>query len=245
MMAERQCAKLAAATAIPLLLLAVWDVSRFNEPRVEALQPGPDVLNVSSTRVIQALSLGYGSLMADIYWTRAVQYYGDKRHAVQEDAATPNLAQERVEHYALLDPLLEIAVALDPQLVVAYKFGAVFLAEPFPRGAGRPDLAVRLLRKGIANNPNQWRMWADLGMIYYENHDYGNAAEAYRLGGLHPQAGEWMTVMAAKIAQEGGTPQISFFLWEQIYNSTQDPMIRRNALEHLQQLQKESGARRR
>jgi len=239
MMAERQCAKWAAATAIPLLLIAVWGVSRFNGPRAAALQPGPDVLSVSSARVIKALSLGYDSLMADLYWTRAVQYYGDKRHAVEQSASS-----QTVEHYPLLDPLLEIVVALDPQLVVAYKFGAVFLTEPSPHGAGRPDLAVRLLRQAIANNPNEWRLWADLGMIYYENHDYRNAAEAYRLGSLHPKASEWMKVMAAKIALEGGTPQISFFLWTQIYNSTPDPMIRKNALEHLQQLEKEFGTRR-
>jgi hypothetical protein len=239
MMAERQCAKLAAATAIPLLLTAVWGVSRLNEPRVEALQPGPDVLNVSSARVIRALSLGYDALMADIYWTRAVQYYGDKRHAVEKDPAS-----QRVEHYAMLDPLLEITVALDPQLVVAYKFGAAFLTEPSPRGAGRPDLGVRLLRKAIANNPGQWRLRADLGMIYYENRDYRSAAQAYLEGSRLPQADEWMKVMAAKIAQEGGTPAISLFLWTQIYNSTKDPMIRKNALDHLQQLEKEFGTRR-
>jgi hypothetical protein len=234
MMAERQRAKLTAATMIPLLMAAVWLVARFNEPYSAALQPGPDVLNVSSARVIKALCLGYDSLMADIYWTRAVQYFGDKRHAEEENARSG-----RIEHYVMLDPLLEIAVALDPQLVVAYKFGAAFLTEPAPRGAGRPDLAVKLLREGIANNPNEWRLWADLGMIFYENHDYRNSAEAYRLGSLHPKADEWMKVMAAKIAQDGGTPQISFFLWEQIFNSTKDPLIRKNALDHLQQLEKE------
>jgi hypothetical protein len=29
--------------------------------------------------VIKKLSLGYGGLLADIYWMRAVQYYGGKR----------------------------------------------------------------------------------------------------------------------------------------------------------------------
>jgi hypothetical protein len=236
MTTERQRAKRAAATAIPVLLVAVWAVARFNEPRAQALQPGPDVLNVGSARVIKALSLGYEALMADIYWTRAVQYYGDKRNAVEHDPTG-----QRMDHYPLLYPLLEISTTLDPQLVVVYKFGAIFLTEAPPRGAGRPDLAAQLLRQGIANNPNHWRMWADLGMIYYENHDYRNSSEAYRQGSMHPKADEWMKVMAAKIAQEGGTPQISFFLWEQIYNSTQDPMIRKNALEHLEQLKKQFG----
>ncbi len=229
-MTERTNAKTRAIIAIPLLMLGVWMVARFNEPYAAKMQPGPDVLNLSSARVIKALSIGYNGLMADIYWTRAVQYYGDKRHAVQ---LTGNQA---VEHYPLLDPLLEITVTLDPQLVVAYKFGAYFLTEPSPVGAARPDLAARLLRQGITNNPNEWRLWADLGMIYYQHGDYAHAAEAYRMGSEHPHADEWMKVMAAKIAQEGGTNQISVFLWSQIFQSTKDPLIRNNALQHLREL---------
>src|SRR5258707_14395531 len=155
---EGQIAKLVAAAGVPLLFGAVFAVARVNEPRAAALRPGPDVLNISSARVIKKLSLGYESLMADIYWTRVVQYYGDKRHA-QEEGDT----SEAMHHYPLLDSLLDITVTRDPRLDVAYKAGAIFLAEPVPRGAGRPDKAVLLLRQGVANNPEQWRLWADLG----------------------------------------------------------------------------------
>jgi hypothetical protein len=48
-----------------------------------------------------------------------------------------------------------------------------------------------------------------------------------------------MKVMAARIAAEGGSRDISRFLWTEIYNSTQDPNIRRNALEHLLALRAE------
>jgi hypothetical protein len=223
---------LVAAVAIPLLLGGVVLVSRATEATVASLQPDADVLNLSSPRIIKKMSLGYDSLMADIYWTRAVQYYGDKRHAQSQGATGA------AEHFPLLMPLLEITTTLDPQLLVAYKFGAIFLAEPMPKGAERPDLAVKLLRQGIANNPDAWRMWADLGMVYYENlHDYKASSDAYLQGSKSPNAREWMRVMAAKIAQDGQSTEISRFLWTEVYKSTQDPNIKKNALEHLKQLE--------
>jgi tetratricopeptide (TPR) repeat protein len=224
-----------AAVGIPLLFGGVVLVSRATEATVASLQPGADVLNLSSPRIIKKMSLCYDSLMADIYWTRVVQYYGDKRHAQSEGATGAS------EHFPLLLPLLDITTTLDPQLLVAYKVGAIFLAEPAPKGAERPDLAVKLLRQGIANNPENWRLWHDLGMVYYEDlRDYKAASDAYYQGSKNPKADDWMKVMAAKIAQDGRSLEISRFLWTEVYNSTKDPNIRKNALEHLKQLEQDS-----
>jgi hypothetical protein len=154
---------LVAALAIPLLFCGVVVTSHATESTVASLQPGADVLNLSSPRMIKAMSFGYDSLMADIYWTRVVQYYGDKRHAQGEGIHGAS------EHFPLLMPLLDITTTLDPHLLVAYKVGAIFLAEPAPKGAERPDLAVKLLRQAITNNPDDWRLWNDLGMVYYED----------------------------------------------------------------------------
>jgi tetratricopeptide (TPR) repeat protein len=220
----------AAALGIPLLLAAAYPLQRRIDARVGTVQQERDELMLRSGRVLKKLSLGYDSLLADIYWTRAVQYYGGKR-------------RDHDPNFELLAPLLDLTTTLDPHLLVAYKFGAIFLAEPPPKGAGRPDLAVNLIRRAIMNNPEDWRLWADLGFIYYwDMKDYKKAAEVYLEGGRRPGAREWMKVMAAKIAEEGGSRRTSRFLWEQIYFSTQDRDIRRNALEHLQSLTAEEDA---
>ena len=52
--------------------------------------------------MVKRPSLGYDGLMADIYWTRAVQYFGRRHLTSRED-------------YNLLAPLLEITTALDPK----------------------------------------------------------------------------------------------------------------------------------
>jgi tetratricopeptide (TPR) repeat protein len=212
-----------------VLLVAAWAASAVVqvaiERRMAAYRDAPDVLWVPSGKVLKRLSLGYDGLMADIYWTRAVQYYGGQR-------------RDRKTDFSMLGPLLDITVDLDPYLLIAYKFGAIFLSEPSPRGAGQPQQAIRLIQKGIQANPDEWRLWHDLGFLYYwDLKDYPAAAAAFLEGSKNPHAAPWMKVMAAVILQKGGDRETSHFLWTEIYQSAEDPSIRQNAREHLQALQ--------
>lgn len=216
--------------AVPLLLGATYPLQVRIDASVRDLRPARQELLVSSPKLIKKLSLEYDSLAADIYWTRAVQYYGDK-------------LAHRDANFELLAPMLDVTTALDPHLLVAYKFGAIFLAEPSPVGAGRPDLAADLVRRGIEANPQEWSLWANLGFIHYwYQREYQKAADAYLEGAKHPGAQAWMRGMAAKILEEGGSPANSRFLWAQIYHSTREPALRKNALEHLETLDAEEDA---
>ena len=210
-----------------VLLVASLVGSMLTLRRVDALRTGAtleEVLYVTSPQTIKRMSLGYDGLMADIYWTRAVQYFGRQRH-------------EHKREFPLLAPLLDITVALEPHLLVAYKFGAIFLAEPPPFGAGEPEKATALLRRGIETNPEEWRLWHDLGFVYYWNlKDYPSAAAAYMEGSKNPAAAPWMKVMAAAIAQKGGSREVSRFLWTEVSQATQDDLIRQNARRHLETL---------
>ena len=119
----------------------------------------------------------------------------------------------------------------------AYRFGSIFLSEAPPRGAGRPDLAARLLERGLQENPDQWRLYQDLGNVcYFDAKDYPNAARAFMDGGKNPAAPIWMKAMAAKIAAGGESPETSYFLWRDVYQTTTDPTIKKNAESHLRLL---------
>jgi hypothetical protein len=171
--------------------------------------------------VLRSLSLGQNGLLANVYWTRAVQYFGRQRLSHSSD-------------FSMLLPYVDTAVDLDPQLVVAYYTGAFFLSTPQPRGAGRPDQAVELLERGIRANPDYWRMWHYLGFTYYwELGEYEKAAAAYLEGAKHPGARSWMKVMAAAITSKGGSRETSRFMWTEIRDSTQDETIRTNAIRNL------------
>jgi tetratricopeptide (TPR) repeat protein len=183
-----------------------------------------DVLYISSPKVLKRASLGYDGLLADIYWTRAVQYFGS-RHSV----GVPNLN--------LLAPLLEITTNLDPHLIPAYEFGGFFLAPRPPNGAGQPDRAIRLLEYGIRNNPDEWRLYYNLGFVYYMDlKDYAHASEAFERGSNVPDAHPFLKVLAAQMAQHGGEYQTARMLWTATYKTARDKQIRQNAAEHLRDL---------
>lgn len=184
-----------------------------------------DVLYVPSGHTLRRLSLGHEGLMADIYWTRVVQHFGRKRMA-------------KATRFELLNPLLRITTELDPQLVIAYRFGAIFLAEKAPGGAGQPQEALDLLRRGIVANPEYWRLWQDLGFVYYwDLKDYANAAKVFLVGSERPGALVWMKFLAAAVAARGGEPQTSRLLWSEIYRHAENDQIRRSAQDHLAALE--------
>lgn len=213
----------AALLALPLLFAAVVLVQMRIDATTGLLAQPQDELLLRSAPVVKKLSLGYDCLLADIYWTRAVQYYGSR-------VITPGA------NYALLWPLLDLATTLDPHLIVAYRFGAIFLSEP-EAGANRSDLAIELVKRGIAANPNEWRLGTDLGLLYYLRlKDDRQAAEAYLQASKIPGAPVWTRMMAARIAQRGGALETSRIIWEQLYGSTNDPSIRKRAAEQVQSL---------
>ena len=187
-----------------------------------------EVLYIPSPKVVKRLSMGYDGLLADIYWTRVVQYFGGKHH-------------ERSTEYQLLAPLLDITTALDPHLIVAYEFGSTFLAQKPPEGAGEPDLAVALVRHGIEENPREWRLYYDLGFLEYsERRDYLAAARAFESGSQVPGAHPSMRILAAAMAQHGGDETTARLIWTTTYETATDKMLRANALKHLRALHVDS-----
>lgn len=205
-------------------LAAVWALQKRIDAEQGEVRLEQDDLLLRSGNMVKKLSLEYAPLMGAIYWTRAVQYYGEKH-------------QQGSRNLDLLWPLLDITTTLDPNLMVAYRFGSIFLSDAAPRGAGRPDLAVKLLQRGIQANPDEWRLYQDLGNVYYfDAKDYPKAAAAFEEGSKNPKALIWMKVLAAKIAGEGRSLETSYFLWQQVYETTTDKDIRKNAESHLRLL---------
>ena len=184
-----------------------------------------DALYISSPKMVQRTSLGFNSLMAYIYWTRTVQYFGHRHF-------------NRERTYNELAPLLEITAALDPHLLPAYQFGASFLAPAPPNGAGQPERAVQLMQYGIEHNPGNWRLYYDLGFVYYtELHDFRKAGEVFDEGSRIPGAHPFMKILAAKMAEHAQDFNTARLLWSAAYESSQESNIRQNAVEHLRSIQ--------
>jgi hypothetical protein len=214
---------LLAAVGVPLLFVAVITLQTRIDVSTAAEVQSQQELLLSSGTVIKRLSLGYDALLADIYWTRAVQYYGS-------NAGIPGVK------FPLLWPLLDITTTLDPKLTPAYRFGAVFLSEQSPVGAGEPELALKLTQKGIAANPQDWQMNATEGFLYYWYlREYQKSSEAYLAGSKNPLAPGWLAMMAAQVVLKANETNTSEMIWTEIYNSTPNPSIRKSALLHASQ----------
>lgn len=196
-------------------------ITRAGERLETANTRADDTLLISSPKAVKRMSLGYSGLVADIYWTRAVQYFG-RIHAAHGAG------------YESLAPILTITTELDPQLTIAYEYGAMFLAQKPPDGAGRPQEAVTLIRRGIEQNPENWHLYYTLGFIYgMELNNYKAAAETFEQGARIPGAHPWMRVVGAGMAAHGGDPETAHYMWTQIYESATEDVLRENAAKHL------------
>jgi tetratricopeptide (TPR) repeat protein len=183
------------------------------------------VLYINSPKTIKRASLGFDGLMACIYWTRTVQYFGHRHF-------------DYAHTYNELAPLLEITTTLDPHLLPAYQFGASFLAPKPPGGAGQPERAIQLMEYGIQNNPDNWQLYYNLGFVYYtELKDYRKASEVFERGSHVPNAHPFMKILAAQMAMHAGDFTTARMLWSATYETAPEATIRQNAVEHLRAVQ--------
>lgn len=183
-------------------------------------------LYLESGETLERLALSFDALAADVYWIRTLQHFGGDR-----------LSRSRTRKYELLHPLLDLTTTLDPEFTVAYRFGAIFLAEPYPGGPGRPDLAIALLKKGLRHSPEKWEYMQDIGFVYYwELGDFRQAASWFQRAGRIAGAPRWLEQLAATMLAQGGDRASSRFLWRQIAAGAEEPWLKGEAQRRLAQL---------
>ena len=204
---------LLAALAVPVAQIRI-DTSR------ASLGPEPDTSSVWTGRVVRALSIGYADLLADLYWMRAVQYYGRQKNS---GAGFANLL-----------PLLETAAELDHRFLIVYRYGAVFLSEPSPIGAGMPEAGVKFIGLGADRNPLEWRVRQEQGLFaffYMNNPKLGSEIllQAARVPGSPP----WMTALAAQTLNRGGELEAALDMWSLILEQSEPGILRENAADQI------------
>lgn len=208
---------LSALTAASLIVVLAQE--RIDASRA-ALGPEPDTSSVWTGRVVRALSFGYADLLADLYWMRAVQYYG------RQKASGAGFADLR--------PLLETAAELDPRFRIVYRYGAVFLSEPIPIGAGAPQEGVEFLALGADRNPLDWRMRQEQGLFsFFYLNDPKKGSEVLLHASRIPGAPEWLTALAAQILSRGGELEAALSMWSIILEQSDPGILRDNAADQI------------
>jgi hypothetical protein len=164
--------------------------------------------------------------MADVYWLRTVQYFGGQ------------IGQNR--RFELLAPLVSITTALDPRFEIAYSYGATFLSEPPPIGAGDADAGIRVLDSGIRNNPGSWVLRQNAAFFrYLFQGDAETAARDLLEAAKLPGAPNWFEHVAADFLSVAGSRTTARKLWQRIEAQSEEGPLKRNAFRHLQYLDAE------
>ncbi len=99
--------------------------------------PGSSIIYIPSGQYLKFATFGNSSLLADLIYVWAIQYYSDY--------TIPDM-------YEYLDHIFSIINELDPSYLDPYDIGAVIAAYE----AEDLDLALKILDRGLEKNPEQW-----------------------------------------------------------------------------------------
>lgn len=152
--------------------------------------------------VSRPLSFGLRSLVADLTFVEAIQVHGGRKTSIP-------LAAGRGEDRALAR-LLDYTVDLDPQFAGAYRFAATALPRHTTDGyAAGVISAEQILRKGVRERPDDWRIAFQLGFIqsFYLG-KMRDAAEAMAHAAAAPDAPRYVGLLATRLAADAGNLQM-------------------------------------
>jgi hypothetical protein len=193
--------------------------------RLRGQLPVEDVLYLRSGTAVSRIWTGLRGIAADVYWLRTVQFYGGQRAYAAE------------KRFDLLEPLLDITVSLDPRFDIAYKYGAIFLSEPFPMGAGDPDAGLALVERGTRAMPENWRMRQHLAFCtFLYKHDAEKASQLLNEASNIPGAPFWLRSMAATLLIKGGELTMARDIWLDLYRTSEPGFVRELARQNLERL---------
>jgi hypothetical protein len=205
--------------AIAAIAMAVTGASHRGMDGSSPLERGE--LFVPTPAHARASSLGFDALLSDYYWLQAIQILGAQRAGVGDSAP-------------LLGRLIDVVTTLDPWVGHPYRFAAVWLTDS-PESVRQ---ANRLLERGIAHHPRDWRNRHYLGFnhFYYLGDDTAAAEVLETAVGL-PKAPRYLAALVAKLRMEGGGLDTAATFLTELAASTPDERARAEYLKALDEIE--------
>ena len=183
---------------------------------------GEELMYFPHGRFVKEAALGHRETMADIAWLRAIQYYGHHRLTDQQ--------------YQMIGHLMDVTTELDPRFESPYVFGALVMAQDL----GDLEGALRLLDKGIRENPNSWRLHFEKGFILFVcSREYEQSAQYFRLAASMPECPPFALHFAAYATAKSGYVETALRLWQKVAETTDNKYVYELALKNIQRLAKQ------
>jgi tetratricopeptide (TPR) repeat protein len=177
------------------------------------------------------LSLGFNQVVADWYWVRALQYFGDPVQALNR--------------YRNLGDILDVVVGVDPDYQYAYKFGGMSI----PYDVGRlnwanTDKAIDLLQRGVARFPQNWELHFHLGFYLLNfRKDPNSAAEQFAIAGQIPGSPPYLKLFATRLFSAGGEIDRALVFAQTMLAQAEDPKERKHLEDRVQSIRREKSLR--
>jgi len=181
------------------------------------LEKSPYDPTLLKPEIVRLLCVGNEQLAADIYWLRFVQYIGDSE-------------ARKDDKYSSANEYLNLVTSLDPSFVQAYWFSTFVLGGDLKR----PDLAQKLIERGIQANQNNWYLPFIAGINQYLfAHNETEAAKYYRMAAKFPNAPPWLTRQAEILEAKIPSLVKEVNTWDTIYRNSDDHLVKERAKERL------------
>lgn len=170
---------------------------------------------------LESVSLGYQNLVADALYLWSIQYYGHHR-------------SELGRRY--LWRIYDVITDLDPRYQDAYLTGALIMAVDM----GDAEMAIELLDKGAAENPDDWIYPLEAGYYAWINlEDYRRADRYFARAQRIPGAPGSIVRIRAGLAEFSGSAREALAMWRDIYETAVaegDERIESIAWQHIYDL---------
>ncbi len=159
------------------------------------------------------------NFIADLLWLRTAYYFGE--HALTD------------QKFPYLFYLLDLITDISPSWIDPYLFGSVIL----PVEAESVEEGIYLIEKGIANHPDNWRLWFFKGFYQWQfKNDKSAASKSIHKASLLPGAPPFIISLASTFALEAGEKELAITFLKEALKHINDPEQRHQILLKLQKV---------
>lgn len=199
-------------------LAASWSWSNLERIRADQGTPA-QVLYLPSGEYMKMISLGFPELLADAVYIWSIQYYS---------------GYEAADRYEFLEHIYGNVISeLDPHYVDPYLIGALIMSVE----AKEHEMALRLLDKGIAANPDEWILPFEAGFLCYDIlRDHARAAKYFEKALAAPGVPGAVGRLRAEMYARMGDKRSSLGYWREVYQGAETENVRNVARRHIHDL---------
>ena len=206
------------SVSVPILLLfiAAFTAVGFSSSEIASLEvpeknsETQEALYLPNGESLKALSLGYSNSFAHILWFNTINYFG-KHYAGDRN-------------YRWLAHMCDLVTTLTPKATQAVLFCGTMLAWE----AQQPEKSVAILTRAIENNPTDWRLPYQRGMMeLLFLKDSTSAQSDFLMAAKLPNAHPTVKRLAAKTLAEHQDKNTALEFLDRLIEDENDQNVRR------------------